>query len=113
MKNEIGLITNYVENYSSDHINVSLGVRHTSIKSSNISGIVFNSVTKTPLPNATVAIVGTQRTIKTDTHSKFSFLFRKSGIYSFHEGYKTYTGDPILIKPGDLINIKIELETNE
>jgi hypothetical protein len=95
---------------------VDYGVRHTSIKSGYITGTVLDSITKLPLPNATVSIIGTKRTVKTDADGKFSFLFRKKGTPSLQvefDGKKLYKGEPTTILPGDQINLNIELEPNE
>jgi hypothetical protein len=102
----------FVEQYFHARIIINLGVRHTGEKVARINGIILKAGTTIPLPVAHVSINGTKRHTKTDTNGKFNFFFRIKGTYTLQvelEDYKRYTTEPITIKPGDQINLKIEL----
>jgi hypothetical protein len=106
----------FVEQYFHARLIINLGVRHTGEKVARIKALVLKAGTQIPLTYAMVTILGTKRFTKTDANGKFSFFFRIRGIYTLQvelDGYKRHTSEPITIKPGDEINLKIELEPNE
>jgi hypothetical protein len=106
---------NFVQNYFDSREIIDLGIRHIG-QVGRLSGTVYKAGTQIPLANALIKVVGKNRQIKTDASGKFSIFFRIKGICTLQvelEGYKRFTTEPITIKPGDLINLKIELESDE
>jgi hypothetical protein len=103
----------FIEQYFTDREIINLGHRYTNQKVGRITGTVLQAGTLIPLHNALIEIIGVKRSTKTDDKGFFTLIFRKKAFVTLRvtlEGYKTYTGDPITIKPGDQLNLKIEVE---
>jgi hypothetical protein len=105
----------FVENYIDARSIIDLGVRHTGKQSGRITGTVLQAGTLIPLQNASVEVVGTMRTTKTDVNGYFSLIFYTNATRIIRvtlENHGIYTSNSLQINPGDVINLNIQLQPN-
>jgi hypothetical protein len=106
---------NFVKKYFDAREIINLGIRHSG-PVGRLTGTVYKAGTQVPLSNATIRVPGKNRQTKTDDNGNYVLVFRKKTTITLQvtlEGYQTYPSAEITIKPGDQINLKIELEPIE
>jgi hypothetical protein len=83
--------------------------------SGRITGTVLQAGTLIPLQNASVEVVGTKRNTKTDGDGYFKLIFYTKATRIIRvtlENHEIYTSVSLLIIPGDVINLNIQLQPN-
>lgn len=79
----------------------------------DITGVVFDSFTKKPIPDCVVEVSGTELSQKTDEKGAFQFEIKKEGSYNLifrHENYVLYKRNDVYVSGRKIEQLHIELD---
>jgi hypothetical protein len=79
----------------------------------DITGVVFDSFTKKPIPDCVVEVYGTELSQKTDENGTFHFEIEKEGSYNLifrHQNYVLYKRNDVYVSGRKIEQLHIELD---
>ncbi len=79
----------------------------------DITGVVFDSFTKKPIPDCVVEVYGTELSQKTDENGAFHFEIEKEGSYNLifrHQNYVLYKRNDVYVSGRKIEQLHIELD---
>jgi len=79
----------------------------------DITGVVFDSFTKKPIPGCVVEVLGTELSQKTDENGAFHFEIEKEGSYNLifrHENYVLYKRNDVYVSGRKIESLHIDLD---